>query len=109
MNMQSQNEAAAGSRTGPGSTWSPGENNSSGSTWSPAKTLDASRSLPWLLILFAGSGCSALIYEIVWFQMLTLAIGSTAVSLGILLATFMGGLCIGSIFVPRMRAVAEQH
>jgi spermidine synthase len=74
-----------------------------------AGRVDASRSLPWLLILFAGSGCSALIYEIVWFQMLTLAIGSTAVSLGILLATFMGGLCIGSIFVPRMRAVAGQH
>jgi spermidine synthase len=49
-----------------------------------------------LLILFAASGCSALIYEIVWFQLLTLAIGSTAVSLAILLAAFMGGLCLGS-------------
>jgi spermidine synthase len=49
-----------------------------------------------LLILFAASGCSALIYEIVWFQLLTLAIGSTAISLAILLATFMGGLCLGS-------------
>jgi spermidine synthase len=46
--------------------------------------------------LFAASGCSALIYEIVWFQLLTLAIGSTAISLGILLAAFMGGLCLGS-------------
>jgi spermidine synthase len=54
-----------------------------------------------LLILFAGSGCSALIYEIVWYQLLQLAIGSTAVSLGVLLATFMGGLCIGSIGFPR--------
>jgi spermidine synthase len=49
-----------------------------------------------LLFLFAASGCSALIYEIVWFQLLTLAIGSTAVSLGILLAAYMGGLAIGS-------------
>jgi spermidine synthase len=63
----------------------------------------ASIYLPLLLILFAGSGCSALIYEIVWYQALQLAIGSTSVSLGVLLATFMGGLCIGSTFFPRMR------
>ncbi len=56
-----------------------------------------------LLVLFAGSGCSALIYEIVWFQLLQLAIGSTAVSMGVLLATFMGGLCIGSAGYPRLR------
>jgi hypothetical protein len=52
--------------------------------------------LPVLMLLFAGSGVSALIYEIVWYQLLQLAIGSTAVSLGILLATFMGGLGLGS-------------
>ena len=57
---------------------------------------------PWLLLLFIGSGCSALIYEIVWYQLLQLAIGSTAVSLGVLLATFMGGLCLGSLAVPRL-------
>ncbi len=60
-----------------------------------------SRFLPLLLVLFAASGCSALIYEIVWYQMLQLAIGSTAVSLGFLLASFMGGLCIGSLGLPR--------
>src|SRR5471032_3318765 len=57
---------------------------------------------PLLLLLFAGSGCSALIYEVVWYQLLQLTIGSTAVSLGILLATFMGGLCIGSLALPRL-------
>jgi len=68
------------------------------------------RFLPLLLLLFAGSGCSALIYEIVWYQLLQLAIGSTSVSLGILLATFMGGLCLGSIGLPRLRGrFAEQH
>jgi len=56
---------------------------------------------PLLLLLFAGSGCSALIYEIVWYQLLQLVIGSTAVSLGVLLATFMGGLCLGSLLLPR--------
>src|SRR5215471_15595627 len=62
----------------------------------------ASRSVPLLLTLFAASGCSALIYEVVWYQLLQLAIGSTSVSLGILLAAFMGGLCIGSIWFPRL-------
>jgi spermidine synthase len=53
--------------------------------------------LPALLLLFVGSGAAALIYQIVWFQMLSLIIGSSAISLGLLLATFMGGMCIGSI------------
>jgi spermidine synthase len=56
-----------------------------------------------LLILFSASGMCALIYEVVWYQLLQLAIGSTSVSLGILLATFMGGLCIGSVWFPRIR------
>src|SRR5438874_11089959 len=59
------------------------------------------RFLPLLLLLFAGSGCSALIYEIVWCQLLQLVIGSSAVSLGVLLGTFMGGMCLGSIALPR--------
>jgi spermidine synthase len=70
---------------------------------------DASRYLPLLLILFAGSGCSALIYEIVWYQLLQLIIGSSAISLGVLLATFMGGLCLGSLALPRLRAARELH
>jgi spermidine synthase len=55
-----------------------------------------------LLLLFAGSGCAALIYEIVWLQLLQLVIGSTAVSLGLLLAAYMGGLCLGSALLPRL-------
>src|SRR5262245_28177287 len=62
----------------------------------------AQRLLPFLLVLFVGSGCSALIYEIVWFQLLQLVIGSSALSLGVLLATFMGGMCIGSLVMPRI-------
>src|SRR5580692_10270573 len=55
-----------------------------------------------LLLLFAASGCAALIYEIVWFQLLQLVIGSSAVSLGLLLAGYMGGLCLGSAGLPRL-------
>lgn len=57
--------------------------------------------LPALLLLFVGSGCAALVYEVVWFQLLQLVIGATAVSLGTLLATFMGGMCAGSLLLPR--------
>src|SRR5438874_1280714 len=61
----------------------------------------ANRWLPLVLLLFVGSGCAALIYEIVWLQMLQLVIGSSAVSLGVLLGTFMGGMCLGSLLLPR--------
>src|SRR3990172_8368201 len=58
---------------------------------------------PWLLTpLVAASGCAALIYEIVWFQLLQLVIGSSAISLGLLLAAYMGGLCLGSALLPRV-------
>lgn len=60
------------------------------------------RFLPLLLLMFAGSGCAALIYEIVWFQLLEFVIGSSAVSLGLLLAVYMGGLCLGSLALPRL-------
>jgi spermidine synthase len=69
--------------------------------------LASRRFLPALLVLFIGSGCAALIYEIVWFQLLELVIGSSAVSLGVLLGTFMGGMCLGSIALPRL--ISSRH
>ena len=63
--------------------------------------------LPAVAVLFVGSGCAALIYEIVWLQMLQLVIGSTAVSLGVLLGTFMGGMCVGSLLLPRV--ISRKH
>jgi spermidine synthase len=59
------------------------------------------RPLAFLLVLFVGSGCAALIYEIVWLQMLQLVLGSSAVSIGVLLGTFMGGMCLGSLALAR--------
>src|SRR5262245_44503688 len=64
--------------------------------------MSSRRLLPALLLLFVGSGCAALIYEIVWFQLLELVIGSSAVSMGVLLGTFMGGMCLGSLLLPRL-------
>ena len=70
--------------------------------------LASPRFLPGLFLLFVGSGCAALIYEVVWFQLLQLVIGATAVSLGVLLATFMGGMCAGSLLLPRFVPV-DRH
>jgi spermidine synthase len=70
--------------------------------------MSSRRYLPALFLLFVGSGCAALIYEIVWFQLLQLVIGSSSISLGILLGTFMGGMCLGSLLLPRLIS-ARQH
>ena len=40
--------------------------------------------------------------EVVWFQLLQLVIGSSAISLGVLLGTYMGGMCLGSLLLPRL-------
>jgi spermidine synthase len=55
-----------------------------------------------VVALFAASGCAALIYQVVWFHQLTLAIGASALSLGVLLATFLGGLGLGSALAHRL-------
>lgn len=62
------------------------------------------RSFGLLLALFVVGGCAALIYEVVWLQMLQLVLGSSAVSIGVLLGTFMGGMCLGSLALPRFVA-----
>src|SRR5262249_18555597 len=64
--------------------------------------VSASGSLVFWLLLFAGSGCAALIYEIVWLQLLQFVIGSSAVSLGLLLAAYMVGLCLVCVLLPRL-------
>ena len=76
----------------------------------PSETLSTSASgrlLPFLLILFAASGAAGLIYEIVWLQLLQLVIGSSAVSLAVLLGTYMGGMCLGSVFFARIVSVRQ--
>lgn len=68
----------------------------------PDGSLASTPYLPWVILLFVGSGCAALVYEVVWFQMLSLIIGSSAISIGVLLGTFMGGMCIGSLALPSL-------
>jgi spermidine synthase len=69
---------------------------------SVAESPVSNRAFPLLVLLFVGSGCAALIYEVVWFQLLGLVIGASSVSLGVLLGTFMGGMCLGSLLLPRV-------
>jgi spermidine synthase len=57
-----------------------------------------------LCISFAASGCAALIYQVVWFQLLGFSIGASAVSTGVVLATFLGGMCVGSLCLARVAA-----
>ena len=56
----------------------------------------------FLLILFFASGTAALIYELVWFHLVTLVVGASSLSIAALLASFMGGMAIGSALLPRL-------
>ena len=49
-----------------------------------------------IALLFIISGSTGLIYQIVWFKYLSLFLGNTTYAQTIVLATFMGGLAIGS-------------
>jgi spermidine synthase len=71
------------------------------------ETASPARYLPPMLLLFIGSGCAALIYQIVWFQVLELVVGVSAVSLAVLLGTFMGGMCAGSLLLTRYVSAAR--
>lgn len=54
-----------------------------------------------LRLMFVASGAAALIYEVVWLHLLRLVIGASALSVGIVLASFMGGMFLGSLFLAR--------
>jgi spermidine synthase len=74
----------------------------SGSDQARQRTSAAGKFYLPVLCFFIGSGLAALIYEIVWFQLLEFVIGSTAASLAVLLGTFMGGMCLGSFAFARI-------
>ena len=49
-----------------------------------------------VLLLFFGSGATALVYEVLWSKHLGLMLGSTVQAQTVVLATFMGGLALGN-------------
>ena len=52
--------------------------------------------------IFAASGASALIYQVLWSRWLSLSFGSTTASVSIVLACFMMGLALGSAAAGRL-------
>src|SRR3989442_323951 len=60
------------------------------------------------LLLFFGSGATALIYEVVWSKYLSQMFGSTIQAQTVVLAVFMGGLALGNrLFGGRADALAQ--
>jgi spermidine synthase len=59
-------------------------------------------SLPLLAILFFCSGVCALIYQVMWLRMLALVFGVTVYAASTVLASFMGGLALGSFVAGRL-------
>ncbi len=59
--------------------------------------MDERRSAAWwtLLLLFAGSGASALIYQLAWGRAIHQVIGSTSGAIATVLSAFMAGLAAG--------------
>ncbi len=55
-----------------------------------------------LLFVFFLSGASGLIYEIAWMRRLTHVFGSTTLAVSTVLAAFMGGLALGSVWIGRL-------
>jgi len=55
-----------------------------------------------ILILFFLSGASGLIYEVVWQRMLNLVFGNTTFATTTVIASFMGGLALGSFCFGRL-------
>lgn len=60
----------------------------------------------WLLLVLIAlvfcSGASALIYQVLWLRLLALVFGVTAWAVSTVLASFMGGLALGSLAVGRL-------
>jgi MFS family permease len=54
------------------------------------------------IMLFGLSGASALIYEIAWVRLLSLAFGVSVYAVSIVVSTFMGGLALGSWLFGRL-------
>jgi spermidine synthase len=49
-----------------------------------------------LIVCFCASGAAALIYQVAWVRLLTLALGHTVAAASTVLAAFMGGLAVGA-------------
>jgi spermidine synthase len=53
-------------------------------------------------LVFAASGCAALIYEMAWFHQVQLVVGASSLSVAVILCSFMGGMAAGSWLAPKV-------
>lgn len=58
--------------------------------------------LPLLAVLFLASGFSALMYQVLWTRLLSLVFGVTVHAASAVLASYMGGLALGSLLAGRV-------
>jgi spermidine synthase len=58
--------------------------------------------LPLLACLLFLSGISALVYQVLWLRLLSLTFGITTHAASTVLASFMGGLALGSFIAGRL-------
>ncbi len=62
-----------------------------------------------ILLLYAIHSLAGITYEVVWIKLLTASIGMTVAAFGVVLATFMAGLGLGSYIIARWKGASEDH
>lgn len=62
-----------------------------------------------LAAFFFGSGCAAMMYQIVWERMLFTSLGVDLLSVTIIVSVFMFGLGLGGVFGGRLADLYYQH
>ncbi len=60
-----------------------------------------------LVFLYSAAGFAALALEVAWVRIVSLSIGSTTYGFTITLVTYIAGIAIGSMVLPRWRWIAE--
>jgi spermidine synthase len=66
--------------------------------WAPSMETTHDSTITWALWIFAVSGFSSMAYEVIWARLLGLIIGPTTYSFTLVIATFITGLALGSLF-----------
>lgn len=62
-----------------------------------------------ILLLYAIHSLAGIAYEVVWIKLLTASIGMTVTAFGVVLATFMAGLGLGSYVIARWKGAFEDN
>ena len=63
--------------------------------------MERTRTVFWLTLIYICSGACSLIDEVVWVRLIKLVLGNTTYAAGIVVATFLAGLALGSLIMGR--------